>query len=299
MTSTQTVDIRRATDRAATKISWLDSKHSFSFGGTTTPPTPTTACCWSTTTTSSSPARALTPIRTATWRSSPGCCAVPWCTRTRPATPASSIPAWPNGCRRARGILHSEKNDSWTLTGDPTHDEPVHFVQMWVVPDESGIDPGYQQLEIDDELLRGGLVTIASGMPEHADDAAITIRNRHAALRGARLQPGDVVELPDAPYVHLFVAARRGRRSRARARCARATPCGSPHPAASGSPRPSRRRSWSGRCMRVLLRRRPGRAASASARRGGARRMLVGARPPVAAPQRRRAAQRTAESAGL
>ena len=76
---------------------------------------------------------------------------------------------------------------------------------MWVVPDESGITPGYQQLEIDDELLRGGLVTIASGMPEHSDDAAITIRNRYAALHGARLQAGDSVELPQAPYLHLFV----------------------------------------------------------------------------------------------
>ena len=35
---------------------------------------------------------------------------------------------------------------------------------MWVVPDEPGVTPGYQQLEIDDELLRGGLVTIASGI---------------------------------------------------------------------------------------------------------------------------------------
>jgi redox-sensitive bicupin YhaK (pirin superfamily) len=78
-------------------------------------------------------------------------------------------------------------------------------VQMWVVPDESGITPGYQQLEIDDELLRGRLVTIASGMPEHSDDAAITIRNRYAALHGARLQAGQSVELPEAPYLHLFV----------------------------------------------------------------------------------------------
>ena len=104
-----------------------------------------------------------------------------------------------------RGILHSEKNDAWTLTGAQSHSEPVHFVQMWVVPDESGITPGYQQLEIDDELLRGGLVTIASGMPEHSGDTAITIRNRYAALHGARLQAGESVELPDAPYLHLFV----------------------------------------------------------------------------------------------
>ena len=87
-----------------------------------------------------------------------------------------------------RGILHSEKNDSWTLTGDETHSEPVHFVQMWVVPDESGITPGYQQMEIDNELLRGGLVTILPGMPQHRDRTAIAINNRYAALHGARLQ---------------------------------------------------------------------------------------------------------------
>jgi quercetin 2,3-dioxygenase len=97
------------------------------------------------------------------------------------------------------GILHSEKNDSAT--------EPVRFVQMWVLPDESGIAPGYQQHEIADELLDGRLTTIASGTPGH--DAAITIHNRSAALHGARLRTGESVELPAAPYVHLFVA--RGR----------------------------------------------------------------------------------------
>jgi quercetin 2,3-dioxygenase len=91
------------------------------------------------------------------------------------------------------------------LTGEQSHSEPVHFVQMWVVPDEAGITPGYQQLEIDDELLRGGLVTIASGMPQHSDETAITIQNKYAALHGAHLQPGDSVELPQAPYLHLFV----------------------------------------------------------------------------------------------
>ena len=105
------------------------------------------------------------------------------------------------------GILHSEKNDSWTLTGAEAHGEAVHFVQMWVVPDESGGTPDYQQLEIDDELLRGGLVAIASGMPGHRDTTAITLGNRHAALHGARLGPGSGIELPEAPYLHLFVAS--------------------------------------------------------------------------------------------
>lgn len=97
------------------------------------------------------------------------------------------------------GIVHSEMNDSDTA--------PVHFVQMWVVPDERNIRPGYQQHEIGDDLLGGRLTTIASG--RSGQDAAITIRNRHAALHVARLGPGDPVDLPEAPYLHLFVA--RGR----------------------------------------------------------------------------------------
>jgi len=107
------------------------------------------------------------------------------------------------------GILHSEKNDSWRLggpaQGDPAHTDPVHFVQMWVVPDEGGIAPGYEQLEIDHELLSGGLVTVASGMPGHDGAAAIRIKNRYAALHAARLQPGQSVRLPEAPFLHLFV----------------------------------------------------------------------------------------------
>ncbi len=94
------------------------------------------------------------------------------------------------------GISHSEQNASTT--------EPVRFVQMWVQPDVAGIQPGYQQHAIGDDELAGRLATIASGMPGH--DAAISIHNRSAALHGARLRPGDELTLPDAPYLHLFVA---------------------------------------------------------------------------------------------
>ena len=76
---------------------------------------------------------------------------------------------------------------------------------MWVVPDEDGITPGYEQLEIDDELLRGGLVPVASGMAKHDGAAAIRIKNKDAALHAARMRPGEVIELPEAPFLHLFV----------------------------------------------------------------------------------------------
>jgi hypothetical protein len=78
---------------------------------------------------------------------------------------------------------------------------------MWVMPDEAGIRPGYEQLEIADDLLRGGLVPVASGMEQHAGAAAIRIHNRYAALHAARLNRGETVLLPEAPFSHLFVAS--------------------------------------------------------------------------------------------
>jgi redox-sensitive bicupin YhaK (pirin superfamily) len=104
------------------------------------------------------------------------------------------------------GILHSEKNDSWRLTGEPEHRTPVHFVQMWVLPDERGIAPGYEQLDIGTELDAGGWVTVASGMPRHRDRRAISIHQKHAALHAARMSPGETLTVPTAPYVHLYVA---------------------------------------------------------------------------------------------
>ena len=40
-----TIDMRRADERFATSISWLDSRHSFSFGGHYDPENAGTACC--------------------------------------------------------------------------------------------------------------------------------------------------------------------------------------------------------------------------------------------------------------
>jgi len=93
------------------------------------------------------------------------------------------------------GILHSEMN--------PQHDKDVHFIQMWVPPDTERIAPGYQQLDINGELAKGGLVPIASG---RGHSAAITIKQKDAVLWGGRLKPGASVQVPDAPFVHLFIA---------------------------------------------------------------------------------------------
>ena len=93
------------------------------------------------------------------------------------------------------GIWHSEMNNSGG--------EDVHFVQMWVLPDTESVDPGYEQLDINAELDRGGLVPIASGK---GHDAAISLRQASAVLWGGRLTAGERVQVPDAGHVHLYVA---------------------------------------------------------------------------------------------
>jgi redox-sensitive bicupin YhaK (pirin superfamily) len=93
------------------------------------------------------------------------------------------------------GIRHSEWNDGG---------EPVHYVQMWVRPEQFDLTPSYQQASVD--LSSGELVPIASGLPKHASSTAIHINQRSAGMSVARLTPGDTVVLPSAPYVHLFVA---------------------------------------------------------------------------------------------
>jgi quercetin 2,3-dioxygenase len=100
------------------------------------------------------------------------------------------------------GIRHSEKNDR-------SADQQLDLVQMWVVPDEPEVAPGYEQLELDPSDFEGRLAVLASGMTRHRDQAAIWIRNRYAALHVARLEPGQSVTVPDAPFAHVYVT--RGR----------------------------------------------------------------------------------------
>ena len=102
------------------------------------------------------------------------------------------------------GVLHSERNDAHRLEPDRPR-EPVRFVQMWVPPDTRGRTPAYAQRDLRGELAGGGLVPVASGLARHAGAGAVPLDNGSAALHAARLPPGGSVQLPAAPYLHLFV----------------------------------------------------------------------------------------------
>ena len=199
------VDVRRSAERDATRISWLDSKHSFSFGHRYDPANTHHGLLLVNNDDIVTPGSGFEThphkdMEIVTW-------VLQGSLVHQDSTGHSGIiyPGLAQRMSAGRGIMHSEKNDSWRLEG-ATHKEPVHFIQMWVVPDENRITPGYEQLEIDNELLSGGLVPVASGMDAHDGASAIRIKNRFAALHAARLRPGQSVELPDAPYLHLFVA---------------------------------------------------------------------------------------------
>lgn len=201
-----TLDIRRGAERFLTEAGWLDSKHSFSFGPHHDPDNTHFGLLLVNNDDVVAPGTGFDThphrdMEIVTWVLSGSLV-------HQDSTGHNGVihPGLAQRMSAGTGIRHSERNDSWRMTGSVRHDEPVHFIQMWVLPDEGGVRPGYEQLDITGELDRGGWVTVASGMDKHRDGRAITISQKHAALAAARMGTGDVVALPAAPFVHVFVA---------------------------------------------------------------------------------------------
>jgi redox-sensitive bicupin YhaK (pirin superfamily) len=80
------------------------------------------------------------------------------------------------------GVMHSEMNASKS--------QPVHFMQIWLVPDKAGHKPGYQQKAFSDDERRGKLRVVAS--PD-GRDGSVTI-HQDATLSTTLLAPGVKVE---------------------------------------------------------------------------------------------------------
>ncbi|MCW2601731.1 MAG: putative Quercetin 2,3-dioxygenase [Frankiales bacterium] len=189
------IDVRRAADRFNTRIDWLDSRHSFSFGRHYDPANTHFGLLLVSNDDVVAPGSGFSthPHRDME--------IVTWVLEGQLAHQDSHghsgliTPGLAQRMSAGSGTLHSEINAAG--------DSPVRFVQMWVMPDTESVTPSYDQLDITAELSQGGLVPVASG---RGHDAAISIRQEGAVLWAARLQPGELVQLPDAPYMHVFVA---------------------------------------------------------------------------------------------
>jgi hypothetical protein len=94
------------------------------------------------------------------------------------------------------GITHSEFNHSET--------EPVHFLQIWIIPDKQGLQPRYEQQDFPLEEKRGKLRLIAA---KDGRDGAVTI-HQDVNLYVSLLEPNDVViyDLPPNRYAWLQIA---------------------------------------------------------------------------------------------
>ena len=204
------VDVRRAGERKHTELEWLSSWHSFSFGRHYDPANTHFGLLLVSNDDVVQPGMGFEThphrdMEIVTW--------VLDGTLVHEDSQGNTGVIYPGLAQRmsaGTGIKHSEKNDSWRLDDEP-HDQDVHFVQMWVPADTRSTTPGYEQLDISDQLGpvdagSGELVVVASGMDAHRDCRAILIRQQHAALHAARLQPGASVDSPAAAFVHLFVA---------------------------------------------------------------------------------------------
>jgi len=80
-----------------------------------------------------------------------------------------------------RGIRHSEANASAS--------EPVHLLQIWILPDKQGYEPGYEQKSFPESEKRGALRLIASN-----DGAEGSVKiHQDAKLFVSLLAPGEEV----------------------------------------------------------------------------------------------------------
>jgi redox-sensitive bicupin YhaK (pirin superfamily) len=96
------------------------------------------------------------------------------------------------------GVTHSERN--------PSMEEGVHLLQIWIMPDKRNYRPSYEQKAYSDEEKRGRLRLIASA---DGSDDSVTI-HQDARLYATLLEPGQEVLYKLEPNRHAWVQVARG-----------------------------------------------------------------------------------------
>ena len=91
------------------------------------------------------------------------------------------------------GVTHSELNPSAT--------EPVHFLQIWLTPDEHGLAPSYEQRGFTAAELRGALKLVGAN---DGRDGALTI-NQDVEVFASRLDPGTSLTHKLRPGRHAWI----------------------------------------------------------------------------------------------
>ena len=175
------ITIRKAADRGHTKIDWLDSRHSFSFGDYYDPQHM-----------GFGPLRVINDDRV-----TPGggfgahphrdmeiiTYIVSGAVEHKDSLGTGSVirPGDVQRMTAGSGIRHSEFNPSKT--------EPVHFLQIWIQPNQKNLTPSYEQRTLSETERLGGLRLIAS---QDGRDESVTI-HQDVDVYASLLESGQAV----------------------------------------------------------------------------------------------------------
>ena len=192
------IEIRRAKDRGRTDWGWLDSRHTFSFGEYHDP--------------ANMGFRALRVLNDD--RVAPGqgfgahghrdmeilSYVLEGALEHKDSSGGGGVirPGEIQLMRAGTGVMHSEFN--------PSTSEPVHFLQIWIVPERNGLPPAYGQMAFDREKTRRAFALLASS---DGRDGSLRIE-QDAEVRVAEIEAGDRRDLTLRPGRHAWIHVARG-----------------------------------------------------------------------------------------
>lgn len=90
------------------------------------------------------------------------------------------------------GLTHSEYNDA---------DQDLHFYQVWILPDQGGLMPSYEQKKFSEAQFKNVLFPLASGQG-HAGSVSF---HTDAAIYRSQLEAGREIDHPTAADRKVFI----------------------------------------------------------------------------------------------
>jgi len=190
--------VRRSGDRFHTKIGWLDSRHTFSFGEHYDP--------------DHMGFRALRVINEDRVKAGSGfgthghrdmeiisyVLEGQLAHKDSMGTGSTIVPGDVQRMSAGSGVMHSEEN--------PSRSEAVHFLQIWILPDSRRLPPSYEQKNFSEEERHNRLRPVAA---RDGRDGALTV-HQDVTLYAALFDAGQAVTHELAAGRHAWVQVTRG-----------------------------------------------------------------------------------------